>query len=1033
MPESEGAQLPASPKFADVPLDELLVVEICAGSARLTKTFRKMGVRALAVDRTRERSCGTDIMVLDLTNANQLQLLLDILHAERDRLLLVFIAPPCGTASRARGRPIKTSLLNGKKAPVPLRTDAQPDGKDNLSGNDKVKTELANQLYDAIADIVLLLHQWDVCVVLENPKNSLYWLTSFALRFLSTIGGYTFDFHNCAHGGSRDKLTRFWSNKTWMAPLAILCDKSHQHESWRPRVENGKLVFPTAQEAAYPWLLCQRISSLAISKAVSLGAIEFQTLSQQMSTENFSKMNRYIFGALPRSAKIRPLVQEFSHFSFVVTSAQHVDYSEQVLAAFCKGAKITSRSLWQWGELRAEYGSEVFNFSFLGVKDSDLSVESQVELHQVGVPHDPLSFVKHAVEAGHPKDLRRFVGQAVRDVLYENFHQHPCILAKKRVEFLKKYFAAAKTIKVEELKLRLKMPTHIRKIMEGKRLALFGQMLRDLDFPDDNLIADISSGFKLSGWMRESHLFPKKVRSPTLTVEALLATTSSFNQLVRRQMQMKQDDQWEHDTWVETEAEIAQGWIWQDPSPSWEGKVVARRFGIRQGNKTRVIDDCTVCGLNLTTGVTEKFQLHTIDQLCCMLDTSLEMSEGNHCPVLGRTFDLKHAYKQFGLDSEDRKALRIAVQKPGQEEPILVGLNSLPFGAIGSVAGFLRISFAVWWIGLFGLGLAWTAYFDDFSTLTRPELENSTNWAVTSLFDLIGLEFAREGPKCPPFSPIFKMLGLTLDLARVSEKSFTIGHTSERKAELLQSLLDIAEAKCLTTKEAERLRGRLLFFESFVFGREANLTLKNFSNLCRMGRTASELTSKEVEVVLALHDRVKHAVPIPMGISNLQTWIIFTDGAVEGDVPTGSVGGVLVAPNHQIVHHFGGQCPDWLMAHLSAHSCHPIHEVEMIPVLLSFFIWGKLFGGAQVVHYIDNESVRLALLKGSGETPSAKRVAHSIMRCEQFYLTKSWYARVSSTSNISDGPSRGQYDMLETIGSTFCRLEWEELRATCFS
>ena len=61
-----------------------------------------------------------------------------------------------------------------------------------------------------------------------------------------------------------------------------------------------------------------------------------------------------------------------------------------------------------------------------------------MELHQVGVPHDPLSFVSHAIDAGHPKDLRRFVGQAVRDVLFENFHQPPYILAKKRIEFLKK-------------------------------------------------------------------------------------------------------------------------------------------------------------------------------------------------------------------------------------------------------------------------------------------------------------------------------------------------------------------------------------------------------------------------------------------------------------------------------------------------------------------------------------------------------------------------------------------------------------------
>ena len=132
------------------------------------------------MDRSKERSCGTDILVLDLTVDSQLQLLLDVLGAEKDKLLLVFIAPPCGTASRARGRPIKSSLLRGRKAPQPLRTDDQPDGIDGLQRTDKLKTELANQLYEAISTIVLFAHALDVCVVVENPKNSLYWATSFA-------------------------------------------------------------------------------------------------------------------------------------------------------------------------------------------------------------------------------------------------------------------------------------------------------------------------------------------------------------------------------------------------------------------------------------------------------------------------------------------------------------------------------------------------------------------------------------------------------------------------------------------------------------------------------------------------------------------------------------------------------------------------------------------------------------------------------------------------------------------------------------
>ena len=84
----------------------------------------------------------------------QLQILFDIIKAEKDRLLMIFVAPPCGTASRARSRPIKASLLRGRKQPVPLRSDDKPDGLDNLGGLDKLKTELANQLYSAVTQLV---------------------------------------------------------------------------------------------------------------------------------------------------------------------------------------------------------------------------------------------------------------------------------------------------------------------------------------------------------------------------------------------------------------------------------------------------------------------------------------------------------------------------------------------------------------------------------------------------------------------------------------------------------------------------------------------------------------------------------------------------------------------------------------------------------------------------------------------------------------------------------------------------------------
>ena len=323
--------------------------------------------------------------------------------------------------------------------------------------------------------------------------------------------------------------------------------------------------------------------------------------------------------------------------------------------------------------------------------------------------------------------------------------------------------------------------------------------------------------------MPSSGVLPHGVRQPTLTVEALLASLASFNSKVKQQMDVRQEEALEQDTWAETLKELDEGWIWKDSSQSWEGKCVARRFGIHQGGKTRVIDDCSVCGLNQTVGLKEKFVLQAVHQMCTILCWSLQQAQpGEHPPIVGRTFDLKSAYKQFGLRKSDRDLLRIAVVDATHGKPMLCGLNALPFGGVGSVAGFLRVSLATWFTGMAGLKLCWTGYFDDFSTITRPELQNNTAWAVDSLFSLIGLDYAREGAKAPEFSTTFKMLGVQVDAFKAQQHVISVGHTVERKLELGQAFDDALTAGKLSTKLAERLRGRMVFYECFAAGRTTN-------------------------------------------------------------------------------------------------------------------------------------------------------------------------------------------------------------------
>ena len=138
----------------------------------------------------------------------------------------------------------------------------RPDQLDGLGGIDQIKVEKANQLYDAVQRIAACAISLDICVAIENPgnsHNSHYWNTTPMMKLKEEFGNDLVNFHSCAHGGTRDQLTTIWQSKPWFTSLGLKCSKHHRRASWQPKQVGGKKGFPTAQEAAYPHLLCERI------------------------------------------------------------------------------------------------------------------------------------------------------------------------------------------------------------------------------------------------------------------------------------------------------------------------------------------------------------------------------------------------------------------------------------------------------------------------------------------------------------------------------------------------------------------------------------------------------------------------------------------------------------------------------------------------------------------------------------------------------------------------------------------------------
>lgn len=68
--------------------------------------------------------------------------------------------------------------------------------------------------------------------------------------------------------------------------------------------------------------------------------------------------------------------------------------------------------------------------------------------------------------------------------------------------------------------------------------------------------------------------------------------------------------------------------------------LIAKRFDLRKGDKVRLIDDCTIGGLNYTCGVSERFWVHAIDEMASYIAWYLIMlSESSLDEVVGKTYD----------------------------------------------------------------------------------------------------------------------------------------------------------------------------------------------------------------------------------------------------------------------------------------------------------------------------------------------------------------------------------------------------------
>ena len=1025
---SEEAVANKNPQKKKVFRDGPVVIEVFAGSGRFTAALKAIGVHsAFGVDHKKLSSIAP-IMIADLTTKAGQSLFMTWM--ETPNLAGIFAAPPCGTCSLARNIKIRGPRGNVISGPVPLRSQKYPEGFPNLTNTNLKRVLAANKLYDFLAKVVLKANQRNLIVVIENPRSSLFWLTKFFQKIKHL---FVFAAHQaCAYGSNRPKWTALAVNRPEFFQVNLTCpgeSAQHQHKPWGLTPSNQ---FATAEETAYPPKLAQAMAN-AFAQALEADGWSPPTASweQPQSNPNFAAM-RAVAGRQPKSSKTPPLVSEYKNTISIVGPIDLVQSPPCIIMGRLKtpwnvpqgfGNTVTTIPV----------EAQLLRVSQTRLNGGEMHKNKALAKLVWGIPWDPNSFVMQAISKGHPRSFGSLLPETLQDAVDKNYHLSSMELAKLRTKWFQKWVPRAKSLAKQECEFKNSLAPHLRHILQPKRLLLLKEIIETEGYPDPGVFEEIAFGTVLTGCVPQTGVFDPTFKPALMTTNELVDSAETSNKAIFHSVRSSGDAEVDSIVFQKTLEERDAGWL-RGPVQFKElthGCVLSRRFGLKQPNKVRLIDDLSKSNINSTVQTPEAPRPHSTDVVASLaLALLLGSSEKR---VLGKTFDLKSAYRQLGIHPNSLSCSYIVCFDPVARGPAIFQMLAVPFGGSRSVYSFLRIVRVIWWIACKCLAVMWTNFYDDFVTFSWEDDAERTSATVELLFDLLGWQFAREGEKALPFGQNFGALGIHIDVSCFEKGFVEFSNTEKRRCELKGLILSILSAGVLSSQEALKLRGRLQFADGQLFGRIGKLCLREIT--CHAFSTEGEQISARLRQLLQLfNSQLLDGPPRKICGVSASCFYIFTDACYEPNRPDWvcGLGGIIYNSDGTAVQAFSfclSQEQIGLLGGLVKQTI--IFEVELLALIVAFVLWKNVISNSPVVFYVDNNSARDVAISANSRSLLIAGLVEQLLRVEDFAACFCWFSRVPSPSNPADEPSRGDIASLQDLGIPL--VDVSDIVADCLS
>ena len=633
------------------------------------------------------------------------------------------------------------------------------------------------------------------------------------------------------------------------------------------------------------------------------------------------------------------------------------------------------------------------------------------------------SLCRQALELPSPRRARCVLPPEMLVALAADAAKNTIKLAKSRTEASRDLLRVCKGSVSRETALREGLDPEVNHVTSSKMSVALELLLREVGYVDPDVAESVRVGFPLVNWLPVSGLWDADVRPPELTASGLQRMSEEISQRCVKGLCRYRDRATERAVWAVTREEQASGWLSfcsrEDLSAL---AVVSPRFGVFQKNKVRPIDNFKASLVNSACGVQEKVQMDGIDEIveACLSWLRFRLPGSPPERILGRTWDLKSAYKQLAVRADHKHFAIICVMDPEADVVQYCRLHSLPFGAVAAVHAFLRCSEALKAIARKKFFIAMTSFFDDFTVLTSAANAAHVEVVVSSMFKKLGWRVATEEKKNRPFSEVFDVLGVRVDLSQQSVGVVQVSNTPQRVAELKDTVAAIKQKGSLTFEEAQRLRGRLVFAEQHVWGRNAKQAVVAVGDVSPASEASHPLTDVQQAALDFIEQRVLDGRPRSFSIQPSRTFHLWLDGACEWDVsnsvPTCGFGGVLWLDGVPLA---WGDTLDAAAAQEWAGRVGKkqlVFECELLPYFISLQLWGRFLRNSDLLVFIDNDAARASLARSFTRKEEGAAIVFQAVGAEERLSINACFLRVPTSSNIADGPSRGVFDAILRLG-----------------